>query len=423
MNYEKFNLGSYQLHVIKTNKFKTITVTVNFKRKIKKEEITIRNVLNDMLICSTKKYPSRREIEIQTEDLYNLEAYSNTSISGKYSSLSVNATFLNEKYTEEGMNKKSIDFVMDLIFNPNVSNNAFKEDCYQLIKQSTLEEIESIKEEPRLYSMMRTLEEMDKTNPLSFHSCGYKEDLDKIDVNSLYEYYLSVLKSDIIDIFVVGDVDINKIKEEITNKFKINTLKRKTERSFIDYDKFRARTKIIKESFDINQSKLVLGCKLANLTEEERKYTLLLYSYILGGSPDSKLFKTVREKNSLCYYIGSNVRAVGSILTISSGINKENYKKTVSLIKKEIKNMEKGNFDESDLEKAKITYIASFKELLDSPRAIINNYLAHEYLNYDLIEDRIKNIETITKDMVVAVSKKVHLDTIYLLEGDSENEE
>ena len=37
MNYEQINMGSYNLHIIKTTKFKTITVEVNFRRKLKKE--------------------------------------------------------------------------------------------------------------------------------------------------------------------------------------------------------------------------------------------------------------------------------------------------------------------------------------------------------------------------------------------------
>ena len=44
MNYRKTSTFSYNLHTIKTNKFKTITVKINFKRKLIKEEITARNI-------------------------------------------------------------------------------------------------------------------------------------------------------------------------------------------------------------------------------------------------------------------------------------------------------------------------------------------------------------------------------------------
>ena len=45
MNYEKYSYGAYNLHIINTNKFKTIKVTVNFRTKSLENEITIRNIL------------------------------------------------------------------------------------------------------------------------------------------------------------------------------------------------------------------------------------------------------------------------------------------------------------------------------------------------------------------------------------------
>lgn len=45
MNYEKYSYGAYNLHIINTNKFKTIKVTVNFRAKSLEDEVTIRNIL------------------------------------------------------------------------------------------------------------------------------------------------------------------------------------------------------------------------------------------------------------------------------------------------------------------------------------------------------------------------------------------
>ena len=49
MEYRSEDFLSYKLHMIKTNKFKTINVKVVFSNEIKKNEITIRNVLSDIL--------------------------------------------------------------------------------------------------------------------------------------------------------------------------------------------------------------------------------------------------------------------------------------------------------------------------------------------------------------------------------------
>ena len=60
MKYKKISTYSYNLHIIKTNKFKTVTVQVNFKRKLVKEEITYRNMIVNMLCESTSIYPTKR---------------------------------------------------------------------------------------------------------------------------------------------------------------------------------------------------------------------------------------------------------------------------------------------------------------------------------------------------------------------------
>ena len=49
MEYKKLDLGTYKLHMIKTDKFKTIRVKVSFRRPIKKSEVTIRNILCNVL--------------------------------------------------------------------------------------------------------------------------------------------------------------------------------------------------------------------------------------------------------------------------------------------------------------------------------------------------------------------------------------
>ena len=58
MNYEKYSYGAYNLHIINTNKFKTIKVTVNFRTKSLENEITIRNILKINLIPDYILYPN-----------------------------------------------------------------------------------------------------------------------------------------------------------------------------------------------------------------------------------------------------------------------------------------------------------------------------------------------------------------------------
>ena len=71
--------------------------TINFKRKLVKEDITYRNMLVNMLCESTSIYPSKRLMTIATEDLYNLYYRGMNYISGRYNIMNFTATFLNEE--------------------------------------------------------------------------------------------------------------------------------------------------------------------------------------------------------------------------------------------------------------------------------------------------------------------------------------
>ena len=84
MEYFSKDLNSYKLHLIKTDKFKTVTIKILFRSPIVKEEITIRNVLCDILLQSTKNYDSRRKISIKAEDLYSLHINNSVIRNGNY---------------------------------------------------------------------------------------------------------------------------------------------------------------------------------------------------------------------------------------------------------------------------------------------------------------------------------------------------
>lgn len=423
MKYKKITTYSYNLHMIKTNKFKTVTVKVNFKRKVNKEEITYRNMIINTLCESTSAYPTKRLMALATEDLYELYYRGMNYISGKYNIMGFDITFLNEEYTEDGMLDKSIKFLADLIFKPNIEKKknqiGFNQENFKLSYNILKNNIISQKENPDGYSRIRMLENMDPNSYLSYRSSGYMEDLEEIDNVKLYKYYESILNSDIIDIFVIGNIDEAHIRKVIEDNFsRIKTIKRPADSHFVSPSKTRLLPKTVKEKQNINQSKLVLGYKINKMTDFELRYVLNVYSYILGGGPDSKLFKTVREKNSLCYYISSVGQPLNSILTINAGINKKDFKNAVSLIKKEVHNIKKGNFDSEEIEKAKITYINSLKELEDNQDSIISLYAGIEYLGSDDIKTRIERMNKVTKEDVMKLATKIHLDTIYLLEGE-----
>lgn len=418
MNYEKYSYGAYNLHIINTNKFKTIKVTVNFRTKSLENEITIRNILKMILLNSCKDYPKEKDLIIESENLYDLKVSSLSSRVGNYSILSFNLEFLNEKYTEKNMNEYSLDFFMNLLFKPNVQDNKFDQTSFNVVTNVLRKSINSIKDNKTKYSIIKVLEVMNHNMPYSFNPFGKIEELDSITPESLYEYYKKVLTNDLVDILVVGEVDSEKIREYFTNNFKVNTYKKVKNDILLPNILPRKKVKKIIEKDNVNQSKLAIGLRISNMTDYERKYVLRVYNEILGGGGNSMLFNTIREKHSLAYYINSFSQFYDNIAIIYAGVNSSKINMAIKLIKDTLNKMGKGIFSDDDLNNAIQTIISAIEVSEDSNTGIINNYYAQSLVNADNLDIKIKKYSNITKEDVVNIAKKIKMDTIYILEGD-----
>lgn len=417
MDYKKYSTHAYNLHVIKTNKFKKTYIKIVFKNKINREDIVYRKLLGTILLESNSIYKTKRLLDIKTEELYNLNAVNSVKQTGNVIEFSAIVAILNDKYADNLFND-SVEYITDVLFKPYVKDDRFDTKVFNNAKTYLKETIESFKENKPAYATYRCLNEMDN-GPFSYLPVGYIEDLEKITESSLYEYYKNMLKKDILDIYVVGDVDYDFVFNIVKKNIPINTIKRNKVKYYLKHTKLRNRYKKVIEDIDANQSTLVVGNKMDNLTNFERQYVLPVYNYILGGGPDSKLFRNVREKNSLCYSISSSARMISNVLLITSGVDKNNAKKCFRLIKKEMTNIKNGDFTDEDIKKAILTYVNSTKEMEDSPYSILTNYMTIDTLDFDNMENSLKNIYKINKKMITKLASKIHPDLVYLLKGDS----
>ncbi len=411
------DLGSYNLHFIKTDLFKTITMKVIFHTPIIKEDITKRNILSDILLQSTKEYKTRRDLTIKSEDLYAADIYTANQRVGNYIMTSFILQTLNDKYTEENNFEESIKFLHEIIFNPDVEEERFKEDKLELVKSNATLALNSIKEDAANYSLIRMSEAYDKTSPISYRMTGYLEDLDKITEENLYEYYERMLDNDYVDIFILGDINEKELLPIIKKYFKFKKVKKRKAEYYLPNKKPRKRRLFAKETTKNSQSKLAIACPISKMTDYEKNYSLLLANIILGGTGDSKLFKEVREENSLCYTIRSNYNRLDNLMVINAGIDNVNFDKAVELITKNVQDMKKGKFTDSDIDVAKEFYKTSAESLMESPSRIINEVLTEEILGVEPLSERVRKIEKVTKRDIIRACKKINMDTVFLLEG------
>lgn len=418
MEYKVYDCDSYKIHTIKTDKFKNCSMEIMFRNNLIKEEITENNMLVDMLMHSSKKYPKRRDIAIELENLYSSSVRGFSTRLGNSIMLSFVLDFLNPRYCDEGYLEEIISLPFELLLNPNVDNLEFDRRSFNIIKNRIKSDIESLKENASRYAFRRSLTLMDKDSPSSYYMTGYLSDLENITPSSLVDTYHRMLNDYICDIYIIGNLDMDKVVQLIKDKFKIKTIKDYKVNLYVD-NKIRKKNLDICETGNYEQESLVMIYNLDNLNKKERDYVIQLYNIILGsGGLTSKLYKYLREENSLCYIVSSMYQKYDGLLLIYSGIDKKDKNKCLKLINKALQEMINGDFTDEELDNAKKAVISSIKMSEDTNGGIINNYLFNELDNLPLYDERVKEFKKISKKDVIEVAKKVKLNTIYLLSGE-----
>ena len=415
MTYKEYKNESYNLYTIRTDKFKTCHMEIIFYNKLEKEKITEINMLTDMLSHSSSKYPKRKFVVEKLEDLYSANFYGVTSRIGNIKNVDFVYNFINPEYTDKNYLKEVIKFPFDMIFNPNIKNDEFDLRSFKIIRSRILADIESVKESPVRFSLKRALNVMDENHPASWSLIGNVNDLEKITPSSLVKTYNDFLNNWQCDIYLIGNLNMDKVNIMINEQFRNNIIKNNKLEYFVKLDD-KSKFKDVVEHDNFEQASLFLISNTDKFNEYERNYVMPIFNDIFGtGSLNTKLYQNLREKNSLCYNINCMYQKFDQIAIIYVGIDAKNKQKAVNLVKKSLKEMINGEFTEEDVLNSIKSIKNNIKIALDNPSSLIDNYFFHTLVNSPFLSERLNKINDVTREDVINLAKKLKINTIYMM--------
>lgn len=423
MEYKKLTKKNYNLHCIRTDRFKAINVDVFFTKEVLKEDISYSNLLCDILVYTSKKYNTKNKFAIKLEELYSMKCNSNFFVRGNLECINLSTEFLNPKYTDKSMYRESLNFLKEVLLNPNTKDEEFDKTIFDLTKNNLKTRLEALKVNAFLKSELQYRSIMYAGTPSANSILGKIEDYDKISAKKLYTFYKKLFQDYKIDVVVIGNIteeDESIIFDEIDNVFKSVMPKPINELNpFIEHKSSHRVKKVIEED-NFKQSQLYMGYRMKEVSEHELHYVLKVYNVILGKMNNSILFEKLRGENSLCYFINSRANIYNPSVTINSGINKVNFEKSVKLIKECIVDMTNPKKIKPLFNFALKSINTILNDYYDDVYAIIDYYYKLEFENVESIEEEREKLSNVTIEDIVNFGKKLYLTTVYLLEGKSE---
>lgn len=413
-----------KLLCVNSDKFKTNCIKVDFYLPIS-EYLAGQNVMTSLMGHTSAAYNTFTSFNAKVESLYGADFETGIATIGERVRIRFSIEIPDDRFSLDGNSiaEDAVDFLVDIIRNPHCKNGEFDKDATEREIRFTLENIEAEKNDKRSYAVSRLRQLMCQGEPYGIDREKLEQDVKALDGKKLYAAYIDMLKSSTIVITACGGLS----EEMLENKFTafVNSIEercpQKIETVFITKaDEIR----YFKDEMDVNQAKLVIGLRAGMENENDDYFPFRVMTDIFGGGPYSRLFLNVREKMSLCYYCGARLLREKGIIFIQSGIEEENYEKALREIFNQIDVMKNGEFTDEDLESSTKALSDAFKGVEDSPVAVCTFY-SSQVFDDELVSgaEYAEKISNVTREQVTECAKRVSIDSVYILKGESGDNE
>ncbi|MBR3942954.1 MAG: insulinase family protein [Clostridia bacterium] len=416
---EKKFINGFEVCLLPDNRFKTATFTIYIRTPLDESTAAKNAVLPAVLMRGCAAFPETKDLNIRLEELYGASCSFNISKQGAYQVLALRFRTVADRFAEgEAPFLKLIEFASEILFNPLVSENKFRESYVEREKENLKIYLAGVVNDKRKYAAQRLIEEMCKGEEFSINENGTPESVDAVNAENLYAAYLSLLESADISFYFAEQFDSEAVKNALKNI--LPACVEKERRILLPKHVEKAEAvRYTEEKAPVTQGKLSMGFRSTITRTSPRFYAMMVFDALFGASPYSKLFLNVREKLSLAYYASSRFVSVKGILMVSSGIEFKNFDAAKNEILVQLDEMKKGNFTQADISAAKLDLTDALRGVSDTGAGLANFYASLAAIGVkDTIESVIEGINKVEKTEIIDAANSLTLDTVYFLKGE-----
>ncbi|NQJ72971.1 insulinase family protein [Streptococcus suis] len=409
------------LHFIETDQFTTNRIKVRFAAEMSEATVAGRVLVANILEMGNQDYPTAQEMRKRLAELYGAHFSTSVAKRGRVHLVDLTISYVNPRYlpNNEDITLAILDFLYACLFRPLKQGQGFDQKIFDVEKKNLINFLESEVEDNFYHADVELNKLFYQDKALQISRVGRLDLVEKETAESVFKIYRNMLRVDKIDIFVIGTVNQDLVREKLET-FKFNYRNPKLELEYQqEYSKV-TREKV--ERKQARQSILELAYHLQVVYNDVNYPALVVFNGLLGAFSHSKLFVNIREKESLAYTIGSQVSIFSGMMKVYAGINRGDRLKVMKLISKQLLDLKRGKFTEDELELTKNMLIHSATLAQDRQNNLIEqtyNQISMGERNLTWLE-WIEAVKSVSIEDVVRVGKMINLQAVYFMEGTEE---
>ena len=381
------------LTALRTDKFKTAWLSVNLLTQLRRSTAACTAVLPYVLRRGSTRLPDLETIAAELESLYGASITPSVRKLGEIQAVGFEAEFADDGAVGEDVFPRLAADVADLLLHLN---------------------------NKRAYAIERLYAHMCCCEDYAVPRLGEEADAERIHYRKLTMRYHDVLSTSPVEIFYCGSLEGKAVARILTDV--LSTMPRGEIDEDIGTDirmnALEEQPRYVTETLPVAQGQLAVGYRLGACMAEPDIPALFVFNALYGGCVTSKLFLNVREKLSLCYYVGSRLSTHKGLLTVTSGIDVKNYERALAEITAQLDAVRTGDFTDGELQAAIRSVASDLRATADAPDALAWYWLNRTVQGLDIDPAEMAAlVEEVTRTDVTDIAAGVVCDCVYLLKG------
>ena len=402
MDINSFNVKGMRVCLCNTKKFNSTTLCLVYRTGLNRETVSSYALLPKILSRASSRHDSMGRVNRYLEEMGGAEFIAQPIKKGNEQIITFYITAPKE------YSGRMFEFLSDTVYRPLINENSFMPSYVHSACSVAGKEIGDKINDKKSYAAEKMIELMCKDEIFGICSDGYTEDFGDISGQSLYQAYSRLLKEGKVEIYIAGDISPNEAESYITNCF--DHVSDSLPTTSDDNTSTSHPPRYYTEPADTAQSILTIGIRMGQSDYPQLK----LCNEILGGGASSRLFKNIREKKSLCYYINSSLYRYKGLISVQAGIEASAAEQVVEAVNDEINFLAERGASKKELELAKDNLLSAYKIIEDYPQRLLDYMLSLSVAGKEYsLTDEAKTIAEV-QDIKGALDG-AYMDTIYLL--------
>ncbi|GJM20186.1 MAG: hypothetical protein DHS20C15_01010 [Planctomycetota bacterium] len=407
--------GGLEIQLLPTRAFKTVILALVVEAPLD-EQRSARALVPDLLSRGTASFPDLASLGARCEELFDTELLATCSAAGGRQLLKLGVETVADRWVGDvPLVAQAAELLAELVHAPPLVDGRFVPEHVEQERVNLVRALRGLDDDKGSYAVRSLLATMHADTPWAHHAWGTLEAAQQLDEVSVRDAWTGLRTAFPARLFIAGDVSEAQVAD-VAERLAAGATREAPSAPEPVPQRTSSEVQRQREDQDLAQSKLAMGWRLPS--ELLPGAAAGMFAEIFGGSASSRLFKRVREQESLAYGCGSVALPDSGTLLVQAGLEPGTAERVEQLVGEERERLARDGVRDAELELARTALRRRLLASQDRPGERLHFRLRGLLTGRaTTIDAALEQLAAVTASDVTELARGCALDSVFLLEG------